>query len=236
MTTADMHYSFKMKLNKIDSQQYTNLQIPQIDWLLNEAQEIFIKLVAEPRFPKSYLGFETSQRTIDDIRTIVIEDYPLDVSQAGIAALPLDYNYFSNATVVMTKDICVGVSATLFVRQHDDTFKDSPFDESSFKWRQINGVFNKDGIKLSVPDGVTITKLYITYIKKPAYIHNAQGFGNGTYNLPSGKVLSGKQDCELPEYTHNEIVDIAVMLASGNLQYPDYSIKKDKVNNVNQLN
>ena len=231
-----MHYSFKMKLNKIDSQQYANLQVPQIDLLLNEAQEIFIKLIAEPRFPKSYLGFESSQRSIEDIRTLVVEDFLVQVSQKGIAALPEDYMYWSNATLLMSKDICIDVPATLTIRQHDDKYKDSSFDVSSFEWREINGVFNKDGIKLSVPDGTTITKLYITYIKKPAYIHNAKGFGNGTYNLPSGKVLSGSVNCELPEYTHNEIVDIAVMLASGNLEYPDYSIKKDKVNNVNQLN
>ena len=49
MTIEEQHYDFKMKLNKIDSQQYRNLIIPQIDWLLNEAQELFVKMVSNPR-------------------------------------------------------------------------------------------------------------------------------------------------------------------------------------------
>ena len=70
MTISEMHYDFKKKLNKVDSEQNRNLLVPEIDWALNEAQELFIKMVAEPR-QRSFLGFEKSQRTIDDIRTIV---------------------------------------------------------------------------------------------------------------------------------------------------------------------
>jgi|GEM_PF-6135448 len=40
----------------------------------------------------------------------------------------------------------------------------------------------------------------------------------------------GFQDCELPEHTHREIVDIAVLLVSGELQLPDYQIKFNKIN------
>ena len=66
-------------------------------------------------------------------------------------------------------------------------------------------------------------------------MHNAQKFTGGKYKKPDGvTILEGKKDCELPPYTHQEIVDIAVMLASGNL-IPDFNIKRDKVNNINQI-
>jgi hypothetical protein len=39
MTAREMHYDFKQKLNKIDSQKHRNLKVPEIDWKLNEAQE-----------------------------------------------------------------------------------------------------------------------------------------------------------------------------------------------------
>ena len=71
MTIEEMHYDFKQKLNKIDNQAYRNLRVPEIDWKLNEALDIFIKRVSEPR-KKNGLGFERNQRTIDDIRTLVI--------------------------------------------------------------------------------------------------------------------------------------------------------------------
>ena len=42
-----MHYDLKLKLNKLDSNQYRNLLVPEIDWVLNEAETIFIKSIAK---------------------------------------------------------------------------------------------------------------------------------------------------------------------------------------------
>ena len=43
-------YDFKMKLNKIDSQQYRNLIIPQVDWILNEGSRNFLsRWISNPR-------------------------------------------------------------------------------------------------------------------------------------------------------------------------------------------
>ena len=64
MNISEMHYDFKKKLNKVDSEQNRNLLVPEIDWALNEAQELFIKWISEPR-QRSYLGFEKSQRRIE---------------------------------------------------------------------------------------------------------------------------------------------------------------------------
>lgn len=234
MNIGEMHYDFKMKFNKIDSQLNRNLLVPQIDWILNEAQEIFVKTIAEPRFPNSYLGLESSQRTIDDIRTLIVPDKEVLVTN-NVATLPTDYMFFVKGEAIMSKGSCSNVRGTLFVRQHDDLFELSDFDKSSFEWRTVNIVFNQNGIKLFAED-FTVNKLSITYVKTLSYIHNAQKFNGGQYKLPNGVTLSGTKDCELPPHTHREIVDIAVLLASGQLSMPDYSIKKDKINNVNQFN
>ena len=52
MNAPEMHYDFKKKFNKIDSNNNRNLLVPEIDWTLNEAQDLYIKMVAEPRFGK----------------------------------------------------------------------------------------------------------------------------------------------------------------------------------------
>ena len=237
MTIEEMHYDFKMKFNKVDSQANRNLLIPEIDWLLNEAQEIFVKNIAQPRNPNSSQGFERTQRSIDDIRTIVIPDVDcaLASGKTDTFAIPSDYMFFSKGIAFMTKGTSTNVQGVLFIRQHDDLFEISDFDKSSFEWRTVNGVFDKNGIKVFASD-FTVTKLSITYIKKLSYINNAEKFSGGYYNLPNGTVLSVNVNCELPSHTHREIVDIAVLLASGDMQLPDYSIKKDKINSVNQFN
>jgi hypothetical protein len=228
-----MHYDFKTKLNKIDSQQHRNFKIPEIDWKLNEAQELFVKMVAKPRL-RNNLGFETSQRSIDDIRTIVVRDYCSTVVD-GIGTLPTDYLHFISGKTLMSKGNCIGFPSIIKIRQHDDEFENSPFDCSSFEWREVNAVFYELGLKF-FDDGTFENKSScINYIKKFDYIHNAGDFRAGAYKLPSGVMLTGRRDCILPEHTHREIVDIAVLLATGDLQLPDFKAKQAKVN-LNQNN
>lgn len=236
MTIEEMHYDFKMKLNKIDSQQYRNLRIPEIDWLLNEAQEILVKNVAFPRI-YNHLGFETTQRTIDDIRTIVIEEVNLNkISNTTVFELPSNYMFYISAKAKLNKPECGTKEVQIIIRQHDDKFQESPFDVSSFEWGDINATFDSRGIRVYTDGTFDIQELKLTYIKKPAYIHNAVNFNPvNQYKLPNGNLLTGKQDSELPTQTHREIVDIAVWLASNNLDAQNFQFKQAKLN-LNQIN
>ena len=240
MTIQEMHYDVKMKLNKADSQQYRNLIIPQIDWILNEAQELFVKMIAEPRIASQY-GYEIGQRTWMDIRSIVEEEKEVTPVN-NLVTLPDNFWFYVSAYCEMEKGSCKKNSHKIFIRQHDDDFENSPFDKSSFEWKTVNGVFNSQGLKLYAED-FNITKVLLTYIRKLKYIHNAEGFNTNGYKMPSAKKPStenkevtymGSENCELPESTHREIVDIAVLIATGQLQIPDYQIKKDKLS-FNQI-
>lgn len=238
MSIKNMHYDFKMKFNKIDSQSNRNLLVPEIDWLLNQGAELFVNMIAEPRLKKQ-LGFETNQRTIDDIRAIVVspdenqESSWFPITDNNIT-LPDEYWYFIKGKVRMTKGNCNKVKARVHIQQHDDEFEESSFYKSSFEWREINALFHEGGLKFLTDGTFTINDLCINYIRKMTYMHNAEAFRGGTYKLPDGTVLTGFEDCELPKAVHSEIVDIAVLLASGQIQSSDYPIKKDKLN-INQI-
>lgn len=232
MNIEQMHYDFRMKLNKIDSQQYKNLIIPQVDWILNEAQELFVKMIAQPRIATQY-GYEIGTRTLMDIRTIVVEEKPI-APTTNIITLPQDFWIYVSSYCNMKKGKCTQKSLKTYIRQHDDDFENSAFDCSSYEWKTVNAVLNENGIKLYSKD-FTIDTLFLTYIKKLNYIHDAKDFQGGSYKLPGVSVpLTSSVNCELPEHTHKEIVDIAVLLATGQLQIPDYQIKKDKLS-LNQI-
>ena len=125
MDIKAMHYDFKKKLNKVDSQQYKNLRVPEIDWVLNEAEDVFIEMIIHPRKFSGYLGFEKNQRTIDDIRQLVV---PVDdtVAIAPITpggnnfSLPSDYRHFVAAEVLMSKSGCDDRKGRIFQRQQDE--------------------------------------------------------------------------------------------------------------------
>ena len=241
MTAREMHYDFKQKLNKIDSQKYRNLLVPEIDWKLNEAQDIFVKTIAEPR-TESQLGFESNQRTIEDIITIVVDPNQTEggcitptIYDTGkyLAPLPDDYWFHIKSRVIASKGACLNKQLVCFPRQHDDLHEISPFDKSSFEWRQVNFEFNKDGVVLFTDGVFTISKYCISYIRTPRPIWNAQDYQGGQYRALTGVMLTGMQNCELPEKTHREIVDLAVLIATGDLQIPDYAIKANKLKLTN---
>jgi hypothetical protein len=233
MTIKEMHYDFKRKFNKVDSQKNRNILVPEIDLYLNEAEEIFVKLIAEPR-KKGSLGFETSQRSTEDIRSIVVTSLIVPNSITGTGVLPTTYRYYVAGKATISKGKCLNKKAKLVIIQHDDEAEGSVFDKSSFEWREVNAVFNSDGLKVFTDGTFTVNNVSVTYIRKTNYMHNAEDFRVGGYELSPGVALIGSVNCELPDHTHREIVDIAVMLASSEIQTSDYQVKLNKLN-FNQI-
>lgn len=229
MTIQQMEYELKLRLNKVDSEQYTNLLIPQLDLILNEALMLFVKLQAEP-YTLNPFGFEKSQRSIDNIRSLVINNKKLDLSEGDNYVLPVDYLHYISSNVRMAKGECVANSKRVKVIKHDDEDENSPFDCSSFAWRHVNIRFFNKGIRVFHKD-FDVEGIWIDYIKQPRFIHNAHGFSpEKGYILPGSLVpLSGTQDCELSADTHYEILDLATLIATKNLQIPDYQNKLNKI-------
>lgn len=235
MSITSMHYDFKMKFNKIDSQSNRNFLVPEIDWLLNEAARIFVTLIAEPRKSKQ-LGFETSLKSIEDISTIVVsDDNDWRTVTNNVATLPDDYWYLIRGRVKASKGKCIDEIGRFQIVQHDDMTEESIFYKSSFEWRRFNAHRFDGGIKFLTDGTFTINDVCFNYIRKMSYMHNAVAFRAGGYNSPlDGVLLTGSVNCELPETTHSEVVDIAVMIASGNILSSYYQQKLAKLN-FNQL-
>jgi len=236
MNAKEMQYDYKQKLNKIDSQKYRNLKVPEIDWKLNEAQELLIKMILEPRL-KSQVGFEMNQRTIDDVRTIVIDQKPADYitslsydSTSYITSLPTDYWFLAKVNIIASKGSCTGVlmydSQEI---QHDDKSEYSVFNKSSFEWRVSNYRFNSQGLRNFTDATFSIDNIGFEYIKRPRAIYNAGDYVGGVYNGLDGQIYVGIQNCELPEEIHREIVDLAVFVTAGDLNLSSYQIKQNKV-------
>jgi hypothetical protein len=235
MNAREMHYDFKQKLNRIDSQRFRDLIVPEIDWKLNEAQEVFVRIIAEPRFKEDY-GFESNTRTINDIRTIVVDQIPaigvvptVFDTKSYIAVPPTDYWYLVGCKVLATKGNCANVQISATEVQHDDESELSVFDRSSFEWKKINIRFNKDGLRVFTDGTFSISKVLFEYIKQPILIHNAQDYVGNNYNTLDGINLTGTQACELPPRTHREVVDLAVLITAGDLSLPDYQLKYNKL-------
>ena len=234
MTIQEMHYNFKMKLNKLDTNQYRNFEIPEIDFLLNEAILMFIKMTMNPRY-NPIPGFEKTQRDRDDLKNLIVNNYQIQPNidsvfpNEYIYILPQDYMFYISSKIKLHNIQCGDKIGRLLIKQHDDEFEISPFDKSSYEWGEVNAVFIDNAVKAFTDNNFDLKELYLNYLKQHPYVHFAEGYNTGTYINLKNETLTGHQDCILSEHTHNEIVDIAVLLATEALQLSDLNVKLSKL-------
>jgi len=227
MTIKEMHYDFKQKLNKIDSSAYRNLRVPEIDWKLNEALDLYIKLIAEPK-TRNRLGLEKNMVITEILRPLVVE---ADSTPTGSRiTLPIDFQHFVDLSKLMISKggLSVKVQKTLF-RQHNDNLTGN-FDKSSFDWREVNYTMDSLGIAVDTNDDeFTLGPASIIYIKQHPRLANPSSFIGGVYNTVDNVPVTTDQSCLLPDIYHSEIVDLAVAITSGDINDPTYQIKIGKL-------
>lgn len=249
MNIKEMHYDFKQKINRADSQSYKNLRAPEIDWYLNEAQLVFVKSIM---YPRQKYSLEITPRHIDDLNTLVLRSRPMvptpiyGENRCFVPLVPdrgvFDFMYFiageakvHNEKCNLADDVPDYKMARLFSRKHIDLHERNVFYNSSYEWREISVEFEKIPGDLAYnmilfTDGdfankgsFIIDEVFIDYLKRPRVLYY------GGYNMMNGRTPEHPQNCELPEHVHSEVVDIAVLLATGAMQLPDYQTKFEKI-------
>ena len=237
MNSREMKQDVKFKVNKLDSKQNRNFLVPEIDWVLNEAIEIFVYLVLHPKKARDF-GWHEAQRSLDDIRTLIVTK-ELQKIETNEYSLPDDiyYRLKDRGEAVISQGKCKHKKANFILKPYEVLDVNDTTNQSSFEWRRVVA-YLLDGKKIKVLNNnchVEINNLTLTYIKKPAFVHNAGDFKNNTYTKLDGTVLTGYNDSDLPEHTHREICDIAAMLLVQQQLNPDLQNQLLKLN-INQLN
>lgn len=228
MTIEESHYQFKLNKDRIDSLSTKDFNDAEIDWLLNEAQLVFVKQRTGQNNSKRR-GFESIQKRIDDLSTLVIK-FPLQqplvpTEDSGVYEMDLNLLDFSYYQLVSLKgDItlpnnCVKLNVPFKFVQHDDyltIFRD-PFNSPSEEFIPYNFGRSSSGSNSSVyiyPGNIVVDKVYPEYIKLPSKV------SLGTYVYSDG-ITYPPTTFELPEHTHQEIIDLACQLAVLNAENPE---------------
>jgi hypothetical protein len=242
MTVQEFHTEFKIALDKVDSQAYPEFLDGEVDYFLNEAQDRFIKT----RYGRNNIytsGFEEMQKRTDDLKALVtskfcsvsaVPHYGLagdTVFRASLSALFDDelrqvsaneeYMLYLKATAnscTTSEKTCCGWSKVKLV-QHDDltSIASDPFNRPSVERPVI--FFEDEDIFVWTGKSNIIDNFLVTFIRKPLKID--LGSYGGT-----------PQTCELSEYTHKEIVQMAVRIALENVESPRQETQEYNVRNV----
>lgn len=226
MNIQSLHYDFKIKADKVDSLRNENFEPWEIDHLLNEAQLIFLKTrTAQNNIYQA--GFEKIQKRVDDLSTLLVK-FPLQpqitptnlgngMFELKLEDLTFDYFQLERIEVDITNSCgTVKVRTSEFAKQNNiGNILTNPYEKPSYEWKSVPHQFGKSttgtgsSIFFYTNNEFTVSACYPEYLKMP------QRVWIGTYNSLDGNYIVGQTpvssvSSELPEHTHNEIVDIAV--------------------------
>lgn len=234
MTSEEMYYNAYVELNSFDQDNFPGeITTDDVTYYLNKAQNQWVKEHFDPTDPRRN-GFEQSQRVADELKTLYVMNEELDAYYGGdnsgvagyvsdVVDLPDDHMFTVSHRPEITRvldpaHITVNTSGTDPVRevvsgeesrtslefskvvQSDDIYQIlyDPFNTTEPTGPIVTIGDNK--IAIYTTDTFFVERVFLNYIKQPLEI------------IFEGSGASNNQDCELPEFTHNEIVDLAVKL------------------------
>ncbi len=230
MTVYEMLYDLDFKMSGVDNAQYRRFGHEEKFWLLNQAQDAFIKAVAFPHLDE-HQAFENTQRTIDDIRNIVVPNLVLTATlfdknrRIYSVNLPRNYRHHVSSQSLAVKSGCKKYLRNFPVR-HGEMHEENAFSASDFEWEECNmSLVEKGKMLLYAKDDFDIRNVILNYVRRPVFIHAADRLPEEEFVLPGGERLTDFQNCELSEDTHQDIVNWAVLIATVGLQQGDVSSK-----------
>ncbi len=218
MTVQEMHYALEQGLQRVAANAYDYLLDEEKDYWLNRAQDRFIKDRAFITGDVKRIGFEGNQKRLDDIRTLVSQNY-VDTFDMTTAAewrqidLPADYLYLVNIRADIRFSHCGNVTVSSPQKQVPVRVVDNAqvyfMQQDPFAKSQLNSPL------------CTIAEEDIqVYQDAESFI--LEGITADYIRIPESIDLTFGQDCELAEHTHQEIVDIAVKNILEAIESPRY--------------
>lgn len=236
MNVAQLILSFKLKLDKLDSQAYPDILDPEVRFWLDEGADRFVKQRYERNNIKRK-GFEETQKRTDDLRATVVTEVIGAVASTiytGFAyEVPLPivgddrYRYLLKVQVDVDGLDCNSISQSNWttpyqVQQDDinallnDPFNDPIPSKPLFTIEGNNLVFFTDGV-------FTVVRARISYIR----LFNKLQPGLPNTSVPYATATT--EYTELSEDVHEEVVDIAVKMALENVESQRYQTNANEI-------
>lgn len=201
MTLAEIHYNFKLALDRLSTASKRDLNAAEIDAYLTQAQKIYID---------SHLRKSSSNTTIPVALAPLATRSTIPVQSVSsteyTANLPSDLRH-----VITLHAIASCGRVPLKYADYEDiaTILEDPFNKPS----KVNFPYTIDnqGVRFYTPDDLTVTELDLFYIKEPARVNL------GSYVYLDG-IQHPLQNLQVGQAAHPEIIQLAVTLASLDLE------------------
>jgi hypothetical protein len=202
MTFAEMHERIDVLLDKAN-----------LPWFNPNQKDIFLQFSTNEFVKNRYDEFEVNEKRREDIRPLVT----VLPGTGTTVALPSDFMFALSLKGTFNIDECgtiVQKERSIRPFQHDDLNKvvDDPFNKADDEYPFYTS--NSAGYVISSTNAPVDWTL--VYIKRPVVV-------DGT-NTPNGTLT-------LPEYTHEEIINLAVRKMKATIEDPTYNLQVNEIQN-----
>jgi len=229
-----MHTGFDLEIDKSSSLYNPQFEDSEKDFWLTSAIQTFTK-TRYSGFNVKRESFEQTQKRIDDLRTLVVEEIITGANItagtdkpnsfiADLTSLSNDYWFTLGEEVTVNFTPFGGSSAQDFrfgVKEcTTDIYRekiDDPYSEHVLHYNAARPLrlFQGDNVELITDGNYDVTSYHIRYLKAPAELDDTP------------------TNCDLPEHTHPEIVKMAGNMALENieqeLRYKTHSVEVSKM-------
>ncbi len=225
MNIAQAHQEFKFRLDKLDALNYPNFLPEEIDLVLNNAQERFIKQRYGGNNTKRQ-SFEETQKRTEDLKNVTVNAVltPLAYASDNIdttarfLTLPTNHWFTVQERCSITCTICgspvtnlvevIPISHSEFSKVIYDPFR-KPTETKVLRLMEAG--------RVELISSCTIVNYRMRYVKQPTPVS-----------------LTTNTTFELSEHTHSEIVDLAVSIALEGIEGKRTQSFNPLINNTNE--
>lgn len=238
ISTKEAVYRFKLEYDKLDSQDYPKLEIPQILIILNRAQNRIIKnLYTGATLLRT--GAEGNQLRKDQFNSITVtsepylptftstvtNEYYINSSQLTKGS----YLHYYSGSAICSTNYCEEIEVSLkeYTWNEVNSILSSDNHKPSLEWQELP-VFIAENKFITYSDGTfNVDKIKIDYIKMPI------PFDLVGYTKFDG-TASQNSDSDLPDFMVEDIITEAVAIAKGVLETEGYTIERQE-SNINNI-
>lgn len=217
ITVESLLYKVDLKLNKVATLEHQVIPLENKILALNEAQLKLIKLKLGPDNP-SGLGLDAFKKRYEDVEVLLerpalhpliltLADSRLNQWIADLRLLTPEYMFYIDSYVIADKNTCK--DRTIYVNRdltkHADvvTLLTNSNYKPSFEYEETFCTISNLNLEIYTDGTFTPKKVFVSYIRYPAYIDYT-----GYVRLDGTNSIT--ENCELPAYLEDELVNLAV--------------------------
>ncbi len=227
-----LQVKFRQRLNKLDSQDYGNIECWQIAEAFNKAMDAWVSRQLEG-INQTRSTAEGSIRSIDKLQ-VILRDSALTMTDMGNyweAPLPDDYTEWSRISANAVAQCCPPRKLKIFLGENADLDFDllDKMKQPSFEWAETLGIVIGSTIRIYTNDCFDIDAPIMSYYRRATHIKIAN-----CANPDTGVTSTVDVDCEFPNNVTETIIDEAAAILADDMN--DYQKQQNLNANAEHSN